>query len=95
MEALASTEEVAECIDDPSQPDHVKTKDHEELKRENEELKLKCAQLEVDNAERTKENKVLEERLKLATYDEDSFHNNDEKVYFFTGLANWETPEWN
>jgi len=52
------------------------------------ELRSRCEQLEVDNTSRAKELEKIEKHLKLSTFEEDSFKNNDE-VWFYTGLTNW------
>jgi len=53
------------------------------------QLRSRCEQLEVDNTSRAEEMEKIEKHLKLSTFDEDSFKNNDEKVRFYTGLTNW------
>lgn len=63
---------------------------YEKLKKEHDELQLECAQLQHDNVKRVREMKEMEIQLKHATFDEDSFRNDDEKVRFFTGLTNWD-----
>ena len=74
-----------------SKVEHEKLKEvHEGLKNDHDELREKCAKLLVDNSQGVREKEELEKRLKLATYDEDCFRGNNDKVRFFTGLTNWD-----
>ena len=71
-----------------SKEEHGKLKeDYEKMKKEHEKLQLKCAQLQDDNFKRVREKKEMQMH---ATFDEDSFRDDDEKVRFFIGLTNWD-----
>lgn len=69
-----------------SKEQHDKLKEvHEKLKKEHDELRAKCAKLLMDNSQGVREKEEMEKWLKLATYDEDCFRDNNDKVRFF----NW------
>ena len=67
----------------------IKSQDYDKLKKEHEELSLKCDQLQDDNLKRAREKEEIEMKLKHETFNGASFKD-DEKVHFFTGLTNWE-----
>ena len=81
--------EVSAC-DFITKEEHEIKERYEKLKKEHEELNLKCDQLQDDNLKWVWEKEEIEMKLKLETFNGASFKNDNEKVRFFTGLTNWE-----